>query len=179
MIDSVTDMLVLRPLLSMDKPEIIDISRKIGTYDFAASMPEYCGVISVKPTTKAKPAKIEHEETRFNFDVLDAAIEAATVQRIKHVLSRTEGVTEIDLVSVPETNDLIIDIRHPQEEEADPLHLTNNEIIKIPFYQLSGKLDKIPKDRNVLLHCKKGTMSQLHAEQLIKEGFELAKVFKP
>ncbi len=178
-IDSVTDMLVLRPLLSMDKPEIIDISRKIGTYDFAASMPEYCGVISVKPTTKAKPAKIEHEETRFNFDVLDAAIEAATVQRIKHVLSRTEGVTEIDLVSVPETNDLIIDIRHPQEEEADPLHLTNNEIIKIPFYQLSGQLDKIPKDRNVLLYCKKGTMSQLHAEQLIKEGFELAKVFKP
>jgi thiamine biosynthesis protein ThiI len=178
-IDSVTDMLVLRPLLSMDKPEIIDLSRKIGTYDFAAKMPEYCGVISVKPTTKAKPAKIEHEESKFNFDVLDAAVAAATIQRIKHVLASTEGITEIDLVSVPEANDLIIDIRHPQEEESDPLHLTNNDIVKIPFYELNNQHDKIPKDRGVLLYCKKGTMSQLHAEQLMKDGFSLIKVFKP
>lgn len=178
-IDSVTDMLVLRPLLSMDKPEIIDISRKIGTYDFAASMPEYCGVISVKPTTKAKPEKIEHEETRFDFNVLNQAIESATIQRIKHVLASSEGVTDIEIVSVPGVRDIILDIRHPNEEESDPLHLTNNEILKIPFYQINGKLDEIPKDRDVLLYCKKGTMSQLHAEQLTKDGFSRIKVFKP
>lgn len=178
-IDSVTDMLVLRPLVSMDKPEIIEISREIGTYDFAASMPEYCGVISVKPTTKARPERIEKEESNFNFDVLDQAIADARFERIKNVLASSDGVTDIELVQVPETNDLVIDIRHPQEEEQSPLHLTNNEIIKIPFYELNNKLEELPKDRNILLYCKKGTMSQLHAEHLIKEGFELAKVFKP
>lgn len=178
-IDSVTDMLVLRPLVAMDKPEIIEISRQIGTYDFAASMPEYCGVISVKPTTRAKPEKIEREEENFNFEVLEQAISDARIERIKNVLSSSEGVTEIELVQVPSTNDLIIDIRHPQEEELSPLHLTNNEIIKIPFYQLNNKLDELPKDKNILLYCQKGTMSQLHAEHLIKEGFKLAKVFKP
>lgn len=178
-IDAVTDTLVLRPLVTMDKPEIIDLSRKIGTYDFAASMPEYCGVISVKPTTRAKFEKIEHEESRFNFDVLENAIETARIERIQNVLSTSTGVADVEIVSVPTAKDVIIDIRHPQEEELAPLHLTNNDILKIPFYQLNSRLDEIPKDRNALLYCAKGTMSQLHAQQLKVEGLPLVKVFKP
>ena len=178
-IDSVTDTLVLRPLIAMDKPDIIDLSREIGVYDFAASMPEYCGVISVKPTTRAKPEKIEAEENNFSFSVLDDAIANARIEKIQNVLRSSEGVTEIDLVQVPAANDLVVDIRHPQEEESAPLHLTNNEIIKIPFYQLLTNMDQLPKDRNILLYCAKGTMSQLHAEQLIQSGLENVKVFKP
>ena len=178
-IDSVTDTLVLRPLIAMDKPDIIDLAREIGVYDFAASMPEYCGVISVKPTTRAKPEKIEAEENNFNFDVLDQAIANARIERIQHVLRSAEGVTEIDLVQVPAANDLVIDIRHPQEEEDAPLHLTNNEIVKIPFYQLINKIEELPKDRNILLYCAKGTMSQLHAEQLKQNGLDNVTVFKP
>jgi thiamine biosynthesis protein ThiI len=178
-IDSVTDTLVLRPLIAMDKPDIIDLSREIGVYDFAASMPEYCGVISVKPTTRAKPEKIEAEENNFSFSVLDDAIANARIEKIQNVLRSSEGVTEVDLVQVPAANDLVVDIRHPQEEESAPLHLTNNEIIKIPFYQLLTNMDQLPKDRNILLYCAKGTMSQLHAEQLTQSGLENVKVFKP
>ena len=178
-IDSVTDTLVLRPLIAMDKPDIIDLSREIGVYDFAASMPEYCGVISVKPTTRAKPEKIEAEENNFNFSVLEDAIANARIEKIQNVLRSSEGVTEVDLVQVPAANDLVVDIRHPQEEESAPLHLTNNEIIKIPFYQLLTNMDQLPKDRSILLYCAKGTMSQLHAEQLKQSGLENVKVFKP
>lgn len=178
-IDSVTDTLVLRPLIAMDKPDIIDLSREIGVYDFAASMPEYCGVISVKPTTRAKPEKIEAEENNFDFSVLDDAIANAQIEKIQNVLRSSEGVTEVDLVKVPAANDLVVDIRHPQEEESSPLHLTNNEIIKLPFYQLLTNIDQLPKDRNILLYCAKGTMSQLHAEQLKQNGLENVKVFKP
>src|SRR5690625_5153738 len=53
-IDRVTDALVLRPLITMDKGDIIDMSRRIGTETFAAEIPEYCGVISVRPTTSAR-----------------------------------------------------------------------------------------------------------------------------
>jgi thiamine biosynthesis protein ThiI len=178
-IDSVTDTLVLRPLIAMDKPDIIDLAREIGVYDFAASMPEYCGVISVKPTTRAKPEKIAEEENNFNFDVLDEAIANTRIERIQNVLKSSEGITEVDLVQVPGANDLIIDIRHPQEEETAPLHLTNNQIEKIPFYQLTNKLDELPKDKTILLYCAKGTMSQLHAQQLKQNGLENVKVFKP
>lgn len=178
-IDAVTDTLVLRPLISMDKPDIIDISRKIGVYDFAATMPEYCGVISVKPTTRAKFEKIEHEETRFDFSVLENAIENKRIERIQNVLASSQGVTDIDLIQVPASSDVILDIRHPQETENAPLHLTNNSVIEMPFYQLLSKMDELPKDKALLLYCAKGTMSQLHAEQLKQNGFDKVKVFKP
>lgn len=178
-IDAVTDTLVLRPLATMDKPEIIDISRKIGTYDFAASMPEYCGVISVKPTTKAKMDKVEHEESCFNSSVLDNAIENAKIERIQHVLSGQKSVMDVELVSIPATDDVVVDIRHPQEEENAPLHLTNNDIIKMPFYKLAQQAHDLPHEKTLLLYCAKGTMSQLHAEHLKQQGFEHVKVFKP
>ncbi|WP_289628306.1 hypothetical protein, partial [Acinetobacter pittii] len=52
-IDRVTDTLVLRPLIVSHKQDIIDTARQIGTAEFARHMPEYCGVISVNPTTQA------------------------------------------------------------------------------------------------------------------------------
>lgn len=179
-IDEVTNTLVLRPLITMDKPDIIDLSRKIGTYDFAAAMPEYCGVISIKPTTRAKLPKVEAEEANFNFEVLQAAIDSARIERIQNVLrSSAATVTEVELVHIPDVKDLIVDIRAPAEEEQKPLHLTNNEIIKIPFYQLNARILELPTERNVLLYCEKGTMSQLHAQHLITSGLANVKVYKP
>ena len=94
------------------------MAREIGVYDFAASMPEYCGVISVKPTTRAKPERIEAEESNFDFAVLDKAIAGTRIERIQNVLASCEGVAEVDLVQIPAANDMVIDIRHPQEEES-------------------------------------------------------------
>ncbi len=178
-IDAVTDTLVLRPLICMDKPEIINISRKIGAYDFAARMPEYCGVISVKPTTRARIEKVEFEEGKFDFTVLQEAIANKKVEHINSVLSSSDSVLDIELVQVPDTKDVIIDIRAPQEEEQNPLHLTNNQIIKIPFYELMSRLEELPSNNNVLLYCAKGTMSQVHAQQLQQTGRDNIKVFKP
>lgn len=71
LIDNVSDTLILRPLISHDKEHIIDLARKIGTEDFARTMPEYCGVISKSPTIKAVKAKIEAEEENFDFSILE------------------------------------------------------------------------------------------------------------
>src|SRR5690625_6858535 len=53
-IDRVTDALVLRPLITMDKGDIIDMSRRIGTETFAAEIPEYCGALSLRTPTTAR-----------------------------------------------------------------------------------------------------------------------------
>jgi len=45
LIDQVTNKLILRPLATMNKPEIIKMANDIGTKRFAENMPEYCGVI--------------------------------------------------------------------------------------------------------------------------------------
>src|SRR5690606_16928301 len=42
-IDEVCPMLVLRPLVMSDKQDIVDMARRIGTAQFSAVIPEYCG----------------------------------------------------------------------------------------------------------------------------------------
>jgi thiamine biosynthesis protein ThiI len=54
-IDAVTDIVLLRPLIVTDKQDIIDIARRIGTEEFSKHMPEYCGAIAQRPTTRASP----------------------------------------------------------------------------------------------------------------------------
>ncbi|KZZ56998.1 tRNA uracil 4-sulfurtransferase ThiI, partial [Oleiphilus sp. HI0123] len=171
-INKVTDTLVLRPLITMDKQDIISLSAKIGTEEFAKNMPEYCGVISDRPTTRAKMERILEEEDNFDFEVLERAVEQRVSTKIDEVMSRIQTIAEVDLVNVPEVDDVIIDIRHPDEVEKSPLVLTNNEIKNIAFYELMSKLDQLEADQQYLLYCEKGTMSQLHASHLKGMGYE-------
>ena len=179
-IDSVTETLVLRPLITTDKQDIIDIATKIGTEDFSKNIPEYCGVISVKPTTKAKPEKIEREEEHFDFSVLDDAIENAVYFNIdemeKSVLAETTVVNLVDRVESP---DCIIDIRHPTEEELKPLDVEGVEILHIPFYSLKTQLATLDQTKSYFLYCDKGVMSQIHATHLSDEGCQNIGVYRP
>ncbi len=126
-IDSVTDTLVLRPLIAMDKQDIIDISRRIGTEEFASHMPEYCGVISVNPTTRARRHRVEREEERFDMSVLDRAIEtrkAVPINRIvDDIVEQERAIEQSELLG----GEVIIDIRHPTEQELRPLELEGAE----------------------------------------------------
>lgn len=177
-IDKVTDTLVLRPLITMDKQDIIRLSAQIGTEDFAKTMPEYCGVISDRPTTRAKIDKIQREEDCFDFDVLDKAVAERVTVSINEVMDSVVTIEEVELVATPSIDDVIIDIRHPNEAERRPLHLTNNEIVHIPFFELMSKTSEIEPSKRYLLYCEKGTMSQLHASHLKGEGFDNVLVYK-
>jgi len=175
-IDSVTDCLVLRPLATTDKQQIIDVAREIGTEEFSKDIPEYCAVISNKPTTRAKLHRIEREETRFDFAVLDAAIDSAKHQLITDLVADLDGETaEVKIVETPDSDSTVIDIRHPDEAEIKPLILDGQnqpgEKLNIPFYQLRSGFADLDKNKHYLLYCGKGMMSRLHAANLIDEGF--------
>lgn len=169
-IDQVSDHMVLRPLAAMDKLDIIALSRRIGTEAFAASMPEYCGVISVNPSILGDLKRVEAAEAAFDMSVLDGALAQATYQRIDEVLSDLDsGIDDAPLVKMPTLDDVIVDIRHPDEMDAAPLALPNNKVLCIPFYELDSKLGSLDKDVRHLLYCQKGTMSRIHAHHLILE----------
>ncbi|KZX83214.1 tRNA 4-thiouridine(8) synthase ThiI [Oleiphilus sp. HI0009] len=176
-IDRVSETVILRPLITMDKLDIIRLSAKIGTEEFAKNMPEYCGVISDKPTTCAKLAKVEEEEGNFDFSVLDQAIEDAVVKKIDQVMHQQKNVVDVDVTTLPKVGDVVIDIRGPEEANKSPLTLTNNEVLHIPFYELMSETERLDKAKRYLLFCEKGTMSQLHASHLKGMDFDTA-VFK-
>jgi tRNA uracil 4-sulfurtransferase len=176
-IDKATDMLTLRPLIAMDKQEIISISRATGTEEFAAVMPEYCGVISDKPTTCAKLEKIANEEARFDFDIIEQAFAERKVENIDQIFQTSQNIDQIDVVTMPTTDDVIIDIRHPHELAVKPLVLTKNKIHEIPFFKIQTSTE-LKKDVSYLLYCDKGIMSQLQAEELVAKGYQV-KIYQP
>ena len=177
-IDSVTDMLVLRPLIASDKGDIIRMSREIGTEEFAANMPEYCGVISVKPTTKARIERIEREESKFDFSVLEQALEAADYINIDKMGDLSKDSEEVESFSFPVAESIIVDIRHPEEQEKRPLKMDNNELLVVPFYSLHKQSAEFNKKNKYLLYCEKGVMSKLHASHMQEDGYNVG-VYRP
>ncbi len=178
-VDRASDEVVLRPLISMDKEAIINIAREIGTEPFARTMPEYCGVISRKPATRAKLHRVEEDEAKMDALVLEQAIASRQDTPANRLLETTQTPEEVELVHTPDVNDIIIDVRHPSEGEQSPLRLTSNQVVEIPFYELSERVPSLPTDRQYLLYCDRGTMSRMHACNLKAEGHTNIKVYAP
>ena len=179
LIDEAAEVLVLRPLITHDKEKIIAMAKHIGTDDIAKSMPEFCGVISKNPTVKAIKAKIEQEEGNFNFAVLESAVENAQYLDIRQIAEQTEkDVVSVDAVSVLGENDVIIDIRSPEEIDENPLHIENQVMIQLPFYKLSSQFAELDQSKHYVLYCERGVMSKLQALYLKESGFNNVSVFK-
>lgn len=71
-INAVTSTPIFRPLISMDKLDIIDIAREIGTYETSILPYEDCCTIFTPscPKTKPKLEKVEYYESFKDFDEL-------------------------------------------------------------------------------------------------------------
>jgi len=179
-IDRVTDTLILRPLINWDKEDIIDLSREIGTEDFAKIMPEYCGVISRKPTVKAVKAKLEAEEENFDFSILDQVVENARVMDIRDIEKESkEQAPEVEQVEDVEQDAVVLDIRSSEEEEENPLEIDGVEIAHIPFFKLATKFGDLDQSKTYLLYCDRGVMSRLQALYLQEQGYSNVKVYRP
>ncbi len=71
-INEVTNMPIIRPLVTMDKLEVIDIAQKIGTFDLSILPYEDCCTIFLPPETSTKPLreKANKFEEKFDFEAL-------------------------------------------------------------------------------------------------------------
>ena len=180
LIDNVSDTLILRPLISHDKEHIINLARKIGTEDFARTMPEYCGVISKSPTVKAVKSRIEAEEQNFDFSILDRVVEEATNVDIRQIAETTkEEVAEVETVASFGENDAVLDIRSNDEQDAKPLVLEGVEVKSLPFYKLGSQFSELDQSKTWLLYCERGVMSRLQALYLHEQGFTNVKIYRP
>jgi len=176
LIDQVTNKLILRPLATMNKPEIISIANDIGTRYFAENMPEYCGVISQNPTTHGSFKRMEKIAQKFNYEVLDKAVQEAQYLSIDEIVDDVANLAPIEVVKdLSKGEFVVIDIR-PEDECIQ----TSCKSIKIPFHKLKIEFEKLPKDQEYLFYCDKGIMSQLHAQYLRDaKGYENIRVYRP
>jgi len=176
LIDQVTNKLILRPLATMNKPDIMNLANDIGTKRFAENMPEYCGVISKNPITHGSYKRMEREAKRFDYAVLDKAVEDAQHIFVDEIVDDVANSASIEVISDLNTGEyVVIDIR-----AEDGCVETSCESIKIPFHKLKTEFKKLPQDKEYLLYCEKGIMSQLHAQYLQdSEDRKNVRVYRP
>lgn len=178
-IDAVTDTLVLRPLIAAHKQDIIDTATAIGTAEFAKNMPEYCGVISVNPTTRAKRYRVEHEEAQFDMAILERALERVRKVTVDQVIDELGQDLQVEEVREALPGQIVLDIRHPDAAEDAPLALPGIEVQALPFYAINNRFKELDANRQYLLYCDKGVMSRLHAHHLLNEGHANVRVYRP
>jgi thiamine biosynthesis protein ThiI len=83
-ISRAVEMPILRPLIGDDKIEIINLARKIGSYEISIQPDQDCCSLFVPkhPETKAHLETIESSESRLQIDdVMDQAMASAEVLR--------------------------------------------------------------------------------------------------
>jgi tRNA uracil 4-sulfurtransferase len=179
-IDKASTNLVFRPLIWANKQEIIDVSKEIGTYNFACNMPEYCWVISDKPATWAKLEDILLEEENISEDILINAIEWRKTEFVKEMMEQykwSENI-EMEVVFLPWDNEIVIDIREENEVKKKPLILEHVEILTIPFFEINHKFKDLDTTKTYLFYCEKWVLSNLHGLYLKEKGYNNIKVFR-
>lgn len=175
LIDQATNKLVLRPLCGMNKPDIISVAENIGTRKFAESMPEYCGVISKNPVTHGSYDRMEKEAKRFDYSVLETAIANAKTINVDEVDIDIAQIGQLEVVDSVNENNILIDIR-----QSDDCISADCETLKIPFFKLKNELKKLDTQKEILLYCEKGILSQLHGQYLRdSENYKNIKVYRP
>ena len=118
---------------------------------------------------------MEREAKHFDYTVLDKAVEDAQHIYVDEILNDVTTNTAIEVVSELNDNTVVIDIR-----DEETCIETSGESIKIPFYKLKTEFKKLPQNKEYLLYCEKGIMSQLHAQYLRDaEDAKNVRVYRP
>src|SRR5699024_6503985 len=90
--DAAQDLPILRPLIGMDKTEIVEVARRIGTFETSILPYEDCCTIFTPPHPKTKPTLAEVEAAEAEMPGLAALEEQAAkdVERIRIDMRKAE-----------------------------------------------------------------------------------------
>jgi len=74
-IEQAVNIPVLRPLIGLDKEDIVKIGKEIGTYDLSIALSDGCSAVPKKPATRTKLEHILEEEKKIDVrDLVKKAI---------------------------------------------------------------------------------------------------------
>ena len=77
---AISDVTILRPLIGLNKQEVENLARKIGTFDASAKPASCCSAAPPNPRTRARVEEIREAEECLNMEVMiDRDLEEATI----------------------------------------------------------------------------------------------------
>jgi tRNA uracil 4-sulfurtransferase len=153
---------VLRPLVGMDKEEIMARSRAIGTHDASLQVQEHCNIATGRVETAARLREVVTAEGG-----LDESFVRASVDRAESVdlLTWSPGPPPAHVVTSVPDDAVVVDVREPEEgPDAGELRL--------PFTRFEAWMSTLDPGRTYLFVCAQGNRSELVAHQLRRRGVD-------
>lgn len=158
---------VLRPVIGLDKEEILTFARRIGTYDLCAAVQEYCQLVPDKPVTACSVKRADSQESQLDPSYLQAAL-ASHQTLLLDELSTADLVTPYLYTTHIPPGAVVIDCRSAEQYEA--WHYQGARNIELhDLLTLYRSLDKGPV---YILYCPVGLQSAVGAERLQRAGFQ-------
>lgn len=153
---------ILRPLISMDKDEIIKLSKMLNTYEDSSKVLELCSIASGPVTTRADLNTLINESLKVGDEVISKIVESVKVYDLisMDVYEVLKELT-LELDFIPE-DALVIDVRDKREFEV--WHHPR----AISIYDVD--LKSLPSDRPVVMYCDNGQVSSVWAATLRSKG---------
>jgi thiamine biosynthesis protein ThiI len=166
-ISQATRLPILRPLVGMNKDEIVALAHRIGTGPLSAVVQEYCALVQRNPSTSARAELVDAEEARLDATLLDRAIANREILDLRRLDPEATGLPEIETDRVREGAQ-VIDLRSRGEFER--WHYPG--AVRLDFSQALQAYPSFSKDRHYLLTCPFGLQSAHLAELMRRDGFE-------
>lgn len=158
---------VLRPLIGLDKPDIIELARRVGTHDASATVQELCGIADgEKVVTWPSVERAEAAEAELGALGGGTWVEARLgARRVIELAEWTppETPSDLELDEVPD-GALLVDVREPFEgPSVGDLQLPGSVALEL--------LDRLDRESAYVLVCPHGQRSRALAAQLRGRGY--------
>jgi thiamine biosynthesis protein ThiI len=164
-ITQATRLVVLRPLVTYNKEDIIAQAKRIGTHDLSKVVGEYCAIVPRKPATHASLGAILHEEERVDFGLLDAALSERRVIDLLALSLDAIDAPELDTHEIP-ADAHVIDLRgktaYAEWHWPGAVRLDLAEALRV--------IPALDRSRAYVLYCEFGLVSAHLAELMQREG---------
>ncbi|MFN7106163.1 MAG: rhodanese-like domain-containing protein, partial [Pyrobaculum sp.] len=161
------EMPILRPLVGMDKEEIVKLAQKIGTYPHSIRVGEYCAIFSKRPRKWASRWEIEEIDLAI-YDGVKKAVASARVVRKKELPEVIRSLTppsDLEITELP-PDVIVVDLR--DGESYARWHLPG--AIRAELDRVLELVDRHGRDKAYVFYCYGGGLSLDVAESLRKLG---------
>ncbi|HEX9692226.1 MAG TPA: tRNA uracil 4-sulfurtransferase ThiI [Gemmatimonadales bacterium] len=166
-IDDVAMLPVFRPLIGMDKNEIIRHAQRIGTAPISATVREYCAILPDRPVTKCSPGAARREEGKLDLAPLAEAVAARRVVDLR-ALRAVDLVQPYLFVDDVPDGATVLDCRDAHHHDA--WHYPGAQ--RWDLDRLAVGFRELDKTRTYVLCCQFGLLSAHMAEAMQRAGYE-------
>ncbi len=166
-LDGAAERPVLRPLLAMDKTEIIERAEAIGTAALSARVRETCGIAAGRVETRAEPRRVDDLEGALDHALLQRAVQDAVRWPLRSLRAEELTLPYLQVDRLPDRAVVLECSAGPRAAGGGP-----PGSVHLPVEAIAERRHELDPDRTYVTTCPFGTRSAHAAEILQQLGFD-------